>query len=593
MVEISPHYDKLLELLGRYLPHYSVPEPQVHCELNGGQCLMTFNASISVLGQTFTSPGPHNTANDAVEASARIAFEVLQELLDTMLNETSLDPGSKQLFAPLFQQLNCAGNAAPSVCSQLKECSRALSQELDDLESARAAMEAEAKKTAVESKAKPVNVAAPVKLKKSTISCPKADETAAAAIPRNFSDPISTLHEFVNKQQSSKSRAPIVFEDFHRIVSSTVWYGCKLTWGDRWWALPGTFAKKREAHMMAALMACVELLGPGYQFEGFDLKTYQDWTKESIRGECERFCFGYTEELLRKKQGAVSSGSNQANNGIEPSHVAEVEPPQPSAEVIVPATVPPAPNGCNYLSLLNELCQKARIAIPKYSVSTVSSVTNYFACAVRDFWDLPVVESSAFTRKDEAREDAAGKIYTILQERGDVDRINREFARMKIKRQAESSINHKPPRSPRVATSATVNRPILPTNPSHPVLPSISPVTVPAPSFPLPNMPPTLPFLPFTPNMAFDPQAMPVPPIFPVGQSGSNAALPDPNTFMQMMQQWQASMMSMYYSTLKLQQQQANANHVQPAEPASAEEARSDSSNNGSSQTNPSEQYQS
>jgi hypothetical protein len=585
--------DKLRALLSRCMPHYELPDPAVEVSFDDSTGDMAYTATVHVLGQLFQARGDFVKANDAVEASARVAHDVIDDLFRVLLTEEQ-DQAHQQLFQPLLQEIQGFGQSASastisslkgtdSLSTHLKAGAEALTCRLNELESAKADEASKAKAVRIAATFAKVHVRgggssvlkAPAETAKETKAAPEP-KTIIATLPADgdgyrssfLTDPVTALHEYVDKQPGP--RHPVIFEDYYRIASSTQYYGCRLIHGGKWWAVGAEFAKKKEAHMTAALMACTELLGPGFRYEGVEPETHADWTRASVRASCDRFSFGYTSDLLQ--QGQADIGTSPAL----PSHLAALGAPvsatanersKAPAKTETPTTtlpeLPEAPDGRKYSSLLNEVCQKLRITLPNFHTVPVSSMSNYFVCTVQGFMDLPLMESAAFTRKMDARDDVAGRIYLILQERGLISQMERNFVPARIKKlRAELASSQSSPNSNHGHSNSTHkandhNRGPSPKShsavPMHPGVPSF-PGASSFPGVPSFSGASSFPGVPMHPSFT-------LPPGLP--QFDANAPLPDPGTFMQMMQQWQAGMMSMYYSAFAAQQQRMAGNDNQ------------------------------
>ena len=235
----------------------------------------------------------------------------------------------------------------------------------------------------------------PLNIEEASVSKPKERKT-------NLGAPIPAFYEYVEKQSS---KDPINFDDFVKGQH----FGCRLRWGKKFWVAPAEHRQKKDAHNYAAVMACVESFGDGFTFEGVDPRIYFKWTRESVRQASDKYSFGLSDELLEE-------GSVKQSDLIDVSKI----------------KIEPLPDGRKFTSVINEICQKMRFTAPNYQVASVNALTNYYVCTVRNFQDLPVVESSPFTKKNEAKEDVAGRIYYLLEQNGIVDEASRIIGRQKI-----------------------------------------------------------------------------------------------------------------------------------------------------------------
>ena len=90
---------------------------------------------------------------------------------------------------------------------------------------------------------------------------------------------ISPISLLMDHNQKLRNSPPIIWKEF----SSNGLFGCGLHWGSRFWVTPTEYTRKKGARIMAALMACIEIFGNRFIFEGIDLNKYESWTKESVR----------------------------------------------------------------------------------------------------------------------------------------------------------------------------------------------------------------------------------------------------------------------------------------------------------------------
>ncbi len=236
-------------------------------------------------------------------------------------------------------------------------------------------------------------------------------------------DPITIIYEYAEKSGLKK---PVLFEDYR----CQQFFGCCLEWNGRFWVSPADFRTKKDAHMRAALMACVELFGgEGYRFEGIDSSIYRSWTRASIRTECEKYIFATSSELLRPRRPSSQSmiEQQQQHDNQDDSSDTNSSTTGTASSNIPTTPLEPLPNGRKYLSELNQLCQKLSWPLPVFSYASVNAVNNYFVCCVRGFFDLPLMESAPFTKKSSAKEDVAGRIFLRLKERGLIEEAHRAY----------------------------------------------------------------------------------------------------------------------------------------------------------------------
>lgn len=155
-----------------------------------------------------------------------------------------------------------------------------------------------------------------------------------------------------------------------------------------------------------------------------------------------------------------------------------------------PATITP-PNNLRFVSIVNEFCQMTRQNVPDYQFVTVNqSMTSSFCCRVESF-DGKSFMSYAFTKKNDAKEDCAARIYEYLLERG------------LVTSNGKANLKHQKPAASTSSSHANVRSP--------PPMPMPMPMGMPMMMPPVPGMP-----------------MMPPPPpmMLPLKRTSSNSDLP-------------------------------------------------------------------
>lgn len=535
--------EKLMELLSQTFPQFKFPEIdyEERTENNGS---ISFNARVKLLGQAFSS-GPQSSKEVAKETLSSIAYESVKEFNRLILTETDSSLNCEALSSLMRPLKEEAYKVAATPTQDALRSVTAIKNRLIEVENEKINMKVKAKSDKIVEKmqisspmevpelvktakveetkvldaepvaVKPVAEVAPSGVASISVRPLKIEESEPAkptSKPKekerktNLGGAIPAFYEFVEKQFSKDS---IIFEDFNKGYN----FGCCLRWGKKFWVAPAEFRQKKDAHNYAAIMACVECFGEGFTYEGVDPRIYYKWTRESVRQASDRYSFGSSDELLDR------GNSKQA----EPVDLSNIK-------------IEPLSNGRKYVSVINEICQKMRYTPPNFQISSVNALTNYYVCSVRNFHDLPPIDSAPFTKKNDSKEDAAGKIYYLLEQRGIVDAASRIVGRQKA---IESASPSRPANAPS----------------KHSTSPPSSSM----------SMPP-MPSAPEPPNAANMMQMMPM---FMMSQqmTGGNPQMGfDPLMMQEMMKQWQAF--------LAWQQQQQYAQGMtQPQAPYSASNA--------------------
>lgn len=421
---------------------------------------ITYTGRMRLLGQTLSAHGHYASPEEALNATAKVALDVLAEfnrLLDLSSNGSNgLTPAEQEYVSVMMRSLSQEASEAVNGKTELlsptaalnhlnttlstrqneqidagvKERTAAISQKFDTNSSEPSPAETsrmerlrqkllsemqegkdpikEAPKDPRLSREPPkeplTQPVKPVPPPPPTNTTPSQSTSQSLNKKTALMDPITTLHEYVEK--SGSAREQLIFQEFRHQNR----FGYRLLWNNQSWVSPATSQNKRDAKMHVALMACVEILGNGFVFEGIDPSVYANWTPEYIQGIRDRYIFRTTSELL---------GSSKIDTNTTSQADASDTPP------LVP--LDPLPNGLKYVNELNQLCQRLKWSLPIFTFTSINAVSNYYVCTIRDFQEFPLFESAPFTRKADAKEDVAGRLYLALKQAGYLE----EAARLK------------------------------------------------------------------------------------------------------------------------------------------------------------------
>lgn len=405
-------YLRLIKLSAEYFPN--IKEPVIEFESStdtSGE--VNHRASMRLLGQLYSSPY-FGSKEEASEYLCDIATEVLKQFNRLVLLKTSVNCRNDPLFS-IFESLKLE---AEKVCespshSALRLVS-SIKNRLIDAENEQIEKKIKDKAESIQEKMMkntlPANEIASMKrgnvqveesliLEKVEPSPKRLNNEALGSM--NIGAPIPALFEFAEKQMSKES---ILYDDFVKGIN----FGCRIVWGKKFWVAPAIHRQKKEARNYAAVMACVELFGEGFIYEGIDPDLYRDWTRDYVRSVSDKYSFATSDELLNEVPNVLTE-KYDSDLVFDFSNI----------------KIEPLSDGKKFLSVVNEICQKMRFTPPNYVVSSVNSLTNYYVCSVKNFHDLPHIESSTFTKKNDAKEDAAGKIYHLLKMKGIIDEASR------------------------------------------------------------------------------------------------------------------------------------------------------------------------
>ena len=459
------NYELLLELLAASFPHFKLPQIEYE-EKSQENGRLQYCARMKLLGQTFSSNPSATSKNEALESCSALAYEVIREFNQLILEaddtEISKCEALSSMFRPLKDEaMKVAANPTQEALRSVTEIQNRLIEVENEkiqhkvksksekiIEKMQGTLQVENPEPVKISKIEPEFQLEDPRLKSSNYSKTENKNSSPSGLslsPLNIEEkkkftltlpekgtekegekelnaespvsgnvtkssktnngaPIPAFYEFVDKQSSQDS---IVFDDFQK----GNYFGCRLRWGKKFWVAPAEHRQKRDARNYAAVMACIESFGEGFIFEAIDPRIYSTWTRESVRKSSDRYSFADSDELL------AGDDSKYENKALVDSNAIKIE---------------PLPDGRRFTSVINEICQKMRFTPPNYQVASVNSLTHYYVCTIRNFHDLPPVESLPFIKKNESKEDAAGRVYYLLKQKGVVDAANRIIGKQRI-----------------------------------------------------------------------------------------------------------------------------------------------------------------
>lgn len=220
---------------------------------------------------------------------------------------------------------------------------------------------------------------------------------------------------FQHWQKKSQTLQPPIFEFF----TKGPYHGCSLKFDGDSIIVPAVYKKRIDAKCEAARIGVAQIFGPLKKFtplkpdEPMALNTWL--TDRSIN------------EVIGNAQISCNlSDDNVANVSLKPlNHIQSKSLLQPQNQQQIPIPTDTleikAPQGLNFVSLVNEYCQMNRLDLPKFNSLTRNEGLNVISfCSSIDSFpsiDDPIM-SQSFSKKSEAKNDCAGRLYKILVERG-------------------------------------------------------------------------------------------------------------------------------------------------------------------------------
>lgn len=200
----------------------------------------------------------------------------------------------------------------------------------------------------------------------------QAQKNSAQLAKLTVPNPVSFIHDFARLHNKEEPK----YEFFTKIGL----HGCKLTFLDGVFVALAVYKKKNDAKIDAAKQLCAVL------FESQGLSTD---LKNVTLVDSSKFFFGKTEDFVSSAQ----------NHEINKSHRND----------LTPFEICPLPDGRKFVSAVNEYCQKNRMISPNYTFSTNNNVSSIYVCE-SNFLNCNF-KSAPFSRKSDAKEDVAARIY--------------------------------------------------------------------------------------------------------------------------------------------------------------------------------------
>lgn len=468
------------------------------------------------------------SVEEAREAVAKLALDLLNEF-NRVIRSRSTDARFGRLFQPLIETMtqdlaNCSMDAEeqravdmghdPVLSVEQYKTYGSLDMQKSVLSAGLQAIYEKMNSAGI-STAKPEPALQPAK------AVSKASAAAQLSPEDQLGDPLSAIHMHFQKRGGSVEAPDFqIFEGKTKLL-----FGCIGKYDGKSYIAEGIYKTKKEAKRAAAILICQDLFG---------------MTGTLASGEA----------VVASKPAIVASsldvkGTAKTIEGRDgDGSVAEAqEPIEPASELFGEEP----PKGKKFVSLVNECCQVHRLNQPDYQCKTGDSISSYFIIHAFNHFDKATVElmgghvaqgkmlprrfvSAACTKKMDAKEDCAGRIYAFLRKHGvfdaDGNLVRRETNRSQrghpggrggYRGNQGRYYDNQPPSNPQAMQSSRFNFPAVPSWP-----PALSPLGLPPmaplPPFPFPQAPGLFPLMP-PPPLMMPPNGMPPFPMIPTSPS--------------------------------------------------------------------------
>lgn len=217
-------------------------------------------------------------------------------------------------------------------------------------------------------------------------------------------DPLTAIHSHCQKRAGACDAPDFqIFEGKTRSM-----FGCIGKYDGRSYIAEGIYKTKKDAKRAAAALICQDVFGISVPVAGSDTAVA-------------------AKDAVIASSFDVKGTSTAFGAGVH----AAIEKIEPAAEKI---TAEPPP-GKKYISMVNECCQVNKLSQPDYQCQTGDNISTYFIIHALNCFDKATIQriggqvsteaelpkrfiSAAFTRKNDAKEDCAARIYFFLREHG-------------------------------------------------------------------------------------------------------------------------------------------------------------------------------
>lgn len=219
-----------------------------------------------------------------------------------------------------------------------------------------------------------------------------------------LTDPLTAIHSHCQKRAGACDAPDFqMFEGKNRML-----FGCIGKYDGKSYIAEGIYKTKKDAKRAAAALICQDVFGISLPVAGSDT-------------------------AVAAKDGLIASSFDVKGTSAAfgPGVHAAIEKIEPASEKI---TLEPPP-GKKYISMVNECCQVNKLSQLDYQCQTGDNISAYFIIHAINSFDRATLQrigghanpdeelpkrfiSAAFTRKNDAKEDCAARVYIYLREHG-------------------------------------------------------------------------------------------------------------------------------------------------------------------------------
>lgn len=219
-----------------------------------------------------------------------------------------------------------------------------------------------------------------------------------------LTDPLTAIHSHCQKRAGACDAPDFqIFEGKNRML-----FGCIGKYDGKSYIAEGIYKTKKDAKRAAAALICQDVFGISVPVGG-------SGTAVAAKDAVIASSFD-----IKGTSAAFGPGVHAAIEKIEPA---------PDKITLEP------PPGKKYISMVNECCQVNKLSQPDYQCQTGDNISAYFIIHALNSFDKATLQrigghansdeelpkrfiSAAFTRKNDAKEDCAARVYLYLKEHG-------------------------------------------------------------------------------------------------------------------------------------------------------------------------------
>lgn len=429
----SSHVDQLQSLLASYYPQYArvnyIPVPVDNNELVGSEALsksqlhessIRYRCQVTLFEMLIETRDLYLTFEEAKEAAAKVALDLLAEF-NNVIRSRSTEARFGRLFQPLVEEMTKGLATTTSMIDPLEQ------QKVDQGHAPVISVEyykglgtLDMQKSLFTSKLaacyeKMSAAGIPAKMAKVTPNPPKQNvavtanttEPSKESFDDSLVDPLSAIHQHFQKQGGTCAAPDFEFFD----GKTRNMFGCIGKYQGQSYVAPGTYKTKKDAKRAAAILICRAIFGTSAPVASIDTVVE-------------------TNDTVIARSSDVKGSIVTVNSG-QATPVERIEPSTSKLELEPPA-------GKRFVSIINECCQVNRLPQPDYQCQTGDSINSYYVMHLSNPFNPATIRllggtcsddqvlpkrfvSAPFTKKADAKEDCAGRVFVFLKEQSVFD----------------------------------------------------------------------------------------------------------------------------------------------------------------------------